>query len=408
MSDRLIMSIRLIFTTLLTFTTLCQIANLAFAVDSNKDKDKDKSAKSICVNGADEKDDEVLKNFKTTTGGLKEAFDKYLKNNPGICSHSTVPQIDKTKTAARAMVATEDPPMLHFYRDDEPRPKLIKRECIRSALERNPASSYWTCTGKDQLTPKKVSGSDTQCYTDEMVSYTQYAINAAITCLSQGRAPIDSRIFYQKFNVESAFNYSISYDGGKGLGQLTTPAIGELAHPEKGRARYILEELANNNDDLCAPFKKIAAQDLKNRPKSVNSSPCNLVGTSDGLTRNLIYSIGYYVFNRDQLIAPKLMSRSTKLASNKEVVNALAAVAYSADGWDKARSIIDGYRVNAKTDPEKFIKYAQSKSAYLKNIRGKIGEAYCIKHGMDNSSDACKAAKTKIPEAEYNGDTCVK
>ena len=79
----------------------------------------------------------------------------------------------------------------------------------------------------------------------------------------------------KKINNETGFNFFLGYPGGVGIGQLTSDPVNELAGWwqkkrignrksknakvettfNQGNAKYILENLSQNTNPSCAPFK---------------------------------------------------------------------------------------------------------------------------------------------------------
>jgi hypothetical protein len=392
------------------------ISTTAFAADA-----------PVCINGANEKNTKLLESFQANKDTLKVAYNSERKFNQNpvrsavACvennlKSSGAQNASDIKKAAKQQVS--EPQADDFFASadfedlatpNNQRSTVIRRECIAASMKRNPGQKGYTCStdkkSGDQdveRTYGQVGGKTQQCITDDMVDYVQFAVNRAIKCLSPNN-PVDARVIYQKFNNETGFNYSIAWNGGVGIGQLTTPAVKELAS-DVGQGQYILESVAKSNKHSCAGFKEIAQADLKNRPRINDGNYCDFVSAGDGLARNLMYGIGYYLHMRDSIIVPSLLNRSPNLAKNREVVSALTAVSYGAEGIKKAKALI--YRADAKTNPKTYLASIQKSSAYLTAIKGKMREMYCLKDNVDPSSADCK--NKKLTDKQLGADQCVK
>ncbi|WII70896.1 hypothetical protein QJS83_10530 [Bdellovibrio sp. 22V] len=282
------------------------------------------------------------------------------------------------------------------------RTKQIKKECIEASLQREVGNEGYSCNGD---TKKKFenAGASAPCLSQKTVDFIHYAVNQAINCMSTGRNPIDPRFILKKFNNETAFNFYIAYSGGKGLGQLTSNPVDEIAGWYKGKkfiegnAFYILEGLMASNNPSCRPFKEIIQKDINSPPPSPGSARnyCAWIRPGDGIARNLVYSLGYYIHMRDNIIKPALEKRAQKLARNDEVINYLTLVAYGPGGPEEAKTLIRRFRFSDSTTP------AQAKSKIIAN------NAYVNQTEDKFADELLKVMKDKPTEADKRGDTCV-
>src|SRR5690606_38896127 len=84
------------------------------------------------------------------------------------------------------------------------------------------------------------SAKDDHCITEDMVDYVHWAINKGIDCINSiAQDPVDADLTFKKILRESKFGFYISNDNGKGLGQLTSIAMVEMAKPQHAGYRYI-------------------------------------------------------------------------------------------------------------------------------------------------------------------------
>ncbi|HEY8270129.1 MAG TPA: hypothetical protein VIG33_04525 [Pseudobdellovibrionaceae bacterium] len=274
----------------------------------------------------------------------------------------------------------------------------INRECIAAAMKRNPGDTGILCT-----TPKSISRKNktNQCINDNTVDYIHFAVNSAIQCMSSDD-PIDSRVLLKKFNNETAFHPSIASKGGVGLGQMTSIAVNEIS---QGQGRYILENIAASRKTECKGFRDIAAKDLEKNPRINSKNFCPWVSPGDGLARNLIYSIGYYLTLRDQYIIPAVERRSSSLSSSKDLINDLTNISYGPEGLKQVEWILQKYRVNNKTSTQTLQSQVNKNSKYLEDTKNKMHELTCIRKDLNPAGKECENYKLTIDELKAN--TCI-
>lgn len=291
----------------------------------------------------------------------------------------------------------------------EAAPKVIKKECIEASLQREVVNTGYICYDQ-KATPFQSSGSNTPCLNQQSVDYLHFALNKAVSCLSRTNDPIDPRFILKKINNETAFNFFLAYSQGVGIGQLTSYPVRELAgwyqkgKFNPGNARYILEDLAKNEDPECNPFKQIAEKDLVNNPlkpqgkrtATMNRGAyCNFVSPGAGLTRSLVYSLGYYVYLRDQIVKPAVAQRSPGLVREKELINNLTLIAYGPGGTVEMKALIAQHRLGKNSAAAVNAKLKTS-STYLKATEAKMRELLKI---ADPTAP--------INDAALRGDKCL-
>lgn len=367
----------------------------------------------MCINGNIEGNDKLLKSYESSRDPLRVAFVNSRKINPtqtakgDLCLPS-----DASKKNLSALSSVSS----HIQSSGPKSPK-IKRECIQAAMTRSPGNDGYICnyptnkeakrgfSNKTQSVPwayGTAGGRSLQCVNNDMVDYVTFAVNNAIQCMTP-ESLIDSRVIYKKLNNETGFNSSLAARGGVGIGQLTTPAIKELADENLGKGRYILENIAQSTKPECRAFKHIAEKDLQSRPRVQNT--CDWVSPGDGLARNLIYSVGYYLVMRDQYVIPALSKRSPALTSNASLVSDFTAIAYGAEGLDHVKWLMQKHRVGKNTKATVLQGKIRKDSVYLTNIKGKMKEITCIRKGKDPTSKEC--LDDKISNADLEADSCV-
>lgn len=398
-------------------------------------------AEEMCLNGPYEKNTRLRQSFENSKDDLRQSYLKSLEPamepNETAPNEKTSPLHCVTASGTRKQLGyinnlagwlrrdfnTSSPSLLvtnKVGKDSSPETAAkINPECIAASLLRKPGNEGFTC---DYPTPKEgksgfsattqsvqrsygtAAGKTLQCVTKDMVNYLSYAVNSAIQCLSP-EDPIDSRVIFKKLNNETAFNPSIAWNGGVGIGQITSIAADEISNKKRGKGNYLLEEVANSQKPECEGFKSVALKDLKARPPIHKQNRCAWVSPGDGLARNLIYSIGYYLVMRDQYIKPALQNRSGELLNNRELISDLTAISYGAEGLEHTLWLLQKHRVNEKTTAEDLQKKIRKGSKYLANIKDKMHEVSCLRKGLDPASPECGPTDQSHDDMEAN--SCV-
>jgi hypothetical protein len=367
------------------------------------------AADNMCVNGASEKNTKLISSFNNNRDPLKNEF-------VAACNDLSVPEklmcekdLFKKQFGMIAEVSNALQPKsrnVTIVKDSDasfPAP-FIKKECIAASMKRSPGNQGFECDSKNK--PRKygqAGGKTLQCLNQDLVDYTYFAVNSAIQCMSP-KTPIDSRVIFQKLNNETGFNHSMAWNGGVGAMQATSPAVRELTTP-LGKGKYVLEEVAHSNKKSCQGFKQVAKNDLISPPSTNAANYCSWVSSGDGLARSLLHGIGYYITMRDQYVTPYLKKMSPSLVQNREVVNNLTAVSYGSEGIKHSRWLIRKFRAGKKPNAPVLLAGIQKNSTYLKAIKSKMREAYCLKNGLGTYSKACK--NLKLSDKELGGDECV-
>ncbi|NUN05656.1 MAG: hypothetical protein HUU57_07835 [Bdellovibrio sp.] len=280
--------------------------------------------------------------------------------------------------------------------------KKIKKECIEASIQRTPGNTGYVCgPGNAKARAFDNAGDSAPCLDQSSVDYMHFAINEALKCFAAEFKPIDTRFILKKYNNETAFNFFLSYGGGKGLGQLTSAPTLDIGG---GNAEYILKDIVNSESPACEPFKNVAKNDLKNGPPRLASSAnvCAWVSPGEGLTRNLIYSLGYYVHLRDKFILPVLRRRAPALANNSGLADDFTLISYGPDGLKEAKSLMDALKVSDKSNPDKIRLELEKNNDYYQQTEQKMSE---LQDFLESPLPLKKpSAKTK---SQMRGDTCV-
>lgn len=315
--------------------------------------------------------------------------------------------------------ATSHPKIMDTVKDIQKITKYksrIKKECIEGSLKRMPGNGGLLC-GKDKTfivknskiveeivtinekkERKKLKKPQALCYGQEIVDYIHFAVNQSISCISSVAAnPVNPRYLFKKINNETGFNTFISYGGGRGISQLTSPAVKEMTgRYDKGAKKWItgygfkiFEKIIASENPACAAFKQIIQQDIRNSKKPAPPYPsdknaCTWTAIENGLARNLIYGLGFYVYLRDNKVSEGLKDKfginhfSTK---DPEILNNLTLESYGHDGFHNAKLIIDGLRKSKSA--KQILSEIKRDSDYLKETSNQMNELLKILNAED-------------------------
>lgn len=238
--------------------------------------------------------------------------------------------------------------------------------------------------GLQRITKMGFSGPNGPCMSTDVSAYVSWTINEAVACMSPPENPIDPSLIFKKINNETGFNFGIAYNGGNGIGQLTTPAIKEI----NLNTTYIQQVLQSKNP-RCAAFKNALAK----RPTSVKNK-CDWVEPSEGFARNIIYSLAYYLRIRDHYLIHgehKVMRQLRALGiTNPDYANLIALSAYGRDSWNTFPGLLAAAKKNPKNYSE-FLKEAKKSSAYINETENKYDEVVSAGSGTNACSKPAKS-----------------
>jgi hypothetical protein len=307
-------------------------------------------------------------------------------------------------------------------------PTFIKKQCIEASLQRDIDQTGYACEkGKPKSfenagTNKKgkKDTSDIPCLNQESVDYIHYSVNLAIKCFATIRDPIDPRILLKKINTETGFNFFLASTGGTGLGQLTSDPVKELAGQKtnkgEGNARSVLQDLAASTDSSCEPFKRVLEKDLNTPPPTPPiDNVCKYVAANDGFARALIMGMGYYVYNRDEVVVPFLQKNlGEEAAKNKELINLTTLLSYGPKGPNGALAYLErkGFKKNKKLTAAAGIEtlkkapyVSESEDRYAKQL---LPFLKASKPANPDKPDKSDKKEDKGPtKEELRGDSCV-
>ncbi|MBC7370820.1 MAG: hypothetical protein H7326_04600 [Bdellovibrionaceae bacterium] len=364
------------------------------------------NAAEECVNGALPQNDQLIQAYRKNNDPLKKSFiDETKPAATPICNHAQKQTLNFMKVAQACDL---------MARANGPFPSSVKLDCLVASTNRRPGGEQFICDESSPTNPRKsVSRGNAadgppntnQCFTRELADYVRYAINQAIKCLSN-EEPIDAQLILKKINNETSFNFSLSGNGGRGLMQLTTPAVREMTNVKYGQALYVMQEVAKSSKKSCAPFRQIASADLAN-PKGIQQGNiCDWTNTGDGLARNLLYGIGYHRHVREKYIKPHLQKIAPQLAGNREIVGLLSTISFGPEGIKGALGLLSKNRVGKKTQAAGLKKSLLSQSSYLNQREEKQEELLCLKRNLKDGTNL-KCDDMKFSDAEIAGNTCV-
>lgn len=251
-----------------------------------------------------------------------------------------------------------------------PFPK-IKKACIMASLKRQNSTQGYYCQTPDSK-PKPIGspGTEGPCISEEMVNYVTWAVNSAIECQSTRENPIDPLVVLKKMNNETGFSFFQASTGGVGIGQLTTSAIKEVNR----NLTDTLSQVRESKNPACQPFQTLLNQ--KTKPEDATKW-CSLLHFSQGLGNNLLYSIGYFIHSRDNLMG-RFQRQVDKCGIERaDVKDTGALAAYGPLGLDVQGKLISILK-NTCDDPDAFIKKATKDIQYLKQTDQKLNEVLSL------------------------------
>jgi hypothetical protein len=270
----------------------------------------------------------------------------------------------------------------------------IPKECITASLKRKVVQNSIECirepNGNWGMKRHSKRSKTAPCIDDTTVDYIHHTTNKVISCF-QGLPmkngvveSVDPKLLYSKINNESGFNFSFSYDGGVGAGQVTGHAVQEMnvLNPSrtngrvvKGGGRFILDSILNSSKSDCVDLKSVIKNDLKFGYHSPRKPNCEWVSMETGLARNLIYSMGYFAFLKHQIIGKELRRIAPNAYKDAELLNLLTMVGYGPKGTNRALTLIRTLNMGSAGSSLASIKAQLKKQTYLNSTATKLKEA---------------------------------
>lgn len=340
-------------------------------------------------------------------------FNQHSRTNTTTTSKATCTLCLENRTllkSAKDMITwTQD--LLHVA---TPLPAKIKKECIEASLQREINAEGFSCSNGQ---PKAFSNTgNTPCLDQKSSDYIHFAINMGLNCLSSVRgSPLDSRYILKKINTETAFNFFLANRGGKGIGQLTGILVDDMSGVMKkdrsgkeklvpGRGSYILEALADSKNPACAPFKNVALADSKKAPPEpgIPKNYCSWLSPGDGLTRNLMYTLGYYAFLQDKVITPFMKRNAPALAKDPDFINYMTMIAYGPDGTEEAFALVSTLRLKKQTNAKIAIDQLIQRNAYLASAEDRMDELLGKRDGHVTNK-----GRPNYSDSDKKGNSCV-
>lgn len=263
---------------------------------------------------------------------------------------------------------------------------VVTKECVEGALKRQVSQIAVICKNGNPVQTTNLTAGGFPCVTSDVSGYITHVSNKVLSCfnnleLKSGKMQIDQKTFFGKINNESGFNFSPSYTGGVGAGQLTSSAVTEMnVFPKSGKSangRYILDALLNSKSSDCGNLKEFISEDKKNKISSPRKPICDWISMSRGLPKNLIYSVGYFAFLKDSLLKEM---KSRKINIDDESLDKMALISYYR-GPKKGKAYLREWKRNPSALAQ--VKQRLNNEVYIKAIRKKLNEV------KDKSGGSC-------------------
>lgn len=389
------------------------------------------SSPGLCVNGPYDSNQDLIQEYNQSISPMKTAFLTYERSHQSPPSSPKKADCGNPSPAMKAWNNIKD--LAQFGQENrtpaskpaKPEAKFwgVRQECIDASLHRTTGHGEYSC-----LPGKSQASKTPECYNKELTEYVQFAVNEGLKCLAPNNTSI-AKLSYKRFNDECAFHFGTAWDGGVGLGQLTSAATQEMAEHGKD----LLSQVANSKNSACAPFQEIAKKDLATSTPPITNY-CSWVNAGEGLSRNIMYSIAFHLHTRKNYIE-KIFKKHFKRAHKKhrkgkgnkeedqredaqvtaqiehptaslgELMDTVTNDAYGRGGLKKSQWDLQKYRVKPNTDPKTVIKKIEKTSPYWTETQGKQKQVLCILKGIAPESPQCKA--TKFSDSEMEGNTCI-
>lgn len=274
----------------------------------------------------------------------------------------------------------------------------IPKQCIQASYKRKVLQTSVECRRKKNGNWDYINhsaGSSTKpCLDSSTVDFTHFVTNKVVSCfqgLNLGKGiveDIDPKLVFSKINNESGFNFTFSYGGGTGIGQLMPSAVQEMnvLAPNKrrknritGNGRYILDAILNSSKPECASLKPVLQNDLANlynSPKDPNTI-CEWTSMETGIAKNLVYSLGYFSFLKHDFIGKELKRLAPKAYNDPDIRNLLTLVSYQ--NPSRAISLIRG--LNMRSASVESIKSQLRAETYPRATFSKLDEVKRLSGG---------------------------
>ena len=211
---------------------------------------------------------------------------------------------------------------------------LFKTECIIAGNQFIADTKEIKCPSNER---KKESFNF--CINNDFLNYQNAIISNFKACADASNIKtLDAAHLFKMYTLESAFKPYYSYDGGVGIGQLTSKFVNDLHLKHRGQ-KY-LKKIASVKSPECKAAQMIAEADLLNPPS--HSDKCAFVTVGSGLERNILYSILGLATSWEKDIEPKLSSYIKKYSDHPliEEVKNLALLNSYGPGRGDARAAI--------------------------------------------------------------------
>ena len=211
---------------------------------------------------------------------------------------------------------------------------LFKTECMIAGSQFKSGTDEIKCPSNE-----KTKKSFNFCINTEFLNYQNTIISQFKACAdASNMKTLDAAHLFKMYTLESSFKPYYSYDGGVGLGQLTSIFVKDLHQKHRGQKN--LKKIAALKSPECKAAQMIAEADLVNPPS--HSDKCAFVTVGSGLERNILYSILGLALSWEKDIEPKLSSYIEKYKNDPliEEVKNLALLNSYGPGRADARAAI--------------------------------------------------------------------
>jgi hypothetical protein len=254
--------------------------------------------------------------------------------------------------------------------------KLFNPACLRAAGRKQAHTPNLRCPGNKIVRDAK-DRPQQLCYTQSHADYQNAVVTDYYGCMQKlFKFPVSPEALFRMYVLESGFKPAYSYNGGTGVGQLTSIFVKDISPAYRGGP--FLKKISESSDSECNIAKDLAAADLKNFPSFKNR--CNFIQYGGGFERNVLYTlIGLNIFwekNFKQHLEPymkKHEGNSEMKPHFQSIVDDILLNSYGPGGTADTQALIYNYR---SLDPKAWAK--RLKSPITNPKTGKIANQYLI------------------------------
>ena len=212
---------------------------------------------------------------------------------------------------------------------------LFKNKCLIESGQFKAGTPEVTCPEGTKAKNQNL------CLTENLLEYQNAVLSSFSACMvKSGFRGMDPASLFKLYSLESAFKPQYAYNGGVGLGQLTSIFVEDIH--QKHRGLRFLKKIAESGESDCNAAKLIAENDIIKKPSLAKT--CSFTSVGDGLERNILYTLIGLENSWDKDVSPKFKTYSETHKNDprlKEAQDLALLNAYSPGGRVAARAAVE-------------------------------------------------------------------